>query len=108
MEMDLLAPIIVTALVLCFMTQIVVHDAIFEAPRDKVLNWLEDGGPVRRWSHKLLSCHRCAGVWLSPFATMLVLQQWPWDDWSDFGIVFAAASYAQWAIMQAVDRLDEK
>lgn len=105
--MNLLVPVLVTTLVLCFMTQVVVHDHVFDAPRDKVLGWLGTGGPVRQWAHQLISCHRCAGVWLSPFATVLVLQQWPWDDWSDFGIVFAAASYAQFLLMQYESTLED-
>lgn len=107
--MTLLAQVIVTALVLSFATQLVVHDRVFEAPRMRLMDWLATGGTVRRFFGDMLSCHRCAGIWLSAGATSVTLGRWPWTDgWEGFrlfAVVAAAASYSQFVLMQYADTL---
>lgn len=106
--MTLLAQVIVTALVLSFLTQLAVRDRILEAPRERLLNRLHSGGMVRQFFGDMLSCHRCAGVWLAPLATVIVIGELPWENWRLFVITAMAASYLQFVVMQYADTLETR
>jgi hypothetical protein len=101
--MPLLVAAILAGLVDAFLTQLLVHDRILDAPRNRVHRWLEAGGTVKRYILDLLSCHRCAGVWLAIPATFLVLNGW--DGWRPFLIVMLSASMIQFLLAQMLDRI---
>lgn len=48
-------------------TQLVVHDAILQAPRDAVFDWhaQDPGSPARTAIATLISCVYCIGWWIS-------------------------------------------
>lgn len=62
------------------LTRLVVDDTIFDAPRTRVLDRLEAGGPRAMFVAELLSCSWCASLWIS-FPAAYVATEWPSSPW---------------------------
>ena len=104
MEMGILTAVIVAGLVNAFITQVATEDTITAPIRD----WLAERERPKRlmwFINGVLGCYRCGGVWLAIPSTWIVIDRAPWNDWRTFFIVFAAASFIQFAVMTGVQRM---
>ena len=59
-------------------TRLVVDDSILDAPRDRLLGWLEPRGDVGEFLVELLSCSWCASIWIA-FPAAAVAWRYPVD-----------------------------
>lgn len=77
---------LVVLLVLAFaayrITRLLVIDAIFDGPRDKMQDWIVSRLRFTKFWDKIhygLTCTWCSGVWISAAVYGIYKAEWPWD-----------------------------
>lgn len=72
--------------------RLAITDTVFDAPRERLHDWLDEGGRFRQWLYDLVTCQWCLGVWIAAAVTtfLAVTNRWRTVEAMPFVLAVAA------------------